>query len=205
MSIVDELQALRTAGLSAVQAAADLPELDAVRVAYLGKKGSLTGVLRGLGGLSADERPAAGKVSNEVRDALEGAIAGRLAELSAAALDARVAAEAVDVTLPGRRHVPGRQHLINKVVREITDIFVGLGYGVAEGPDVELDYYNFTALNTPPDHPARNASDTFYVEDLSGAVVAPACRKARRSVSSPATRKAPSPRPSSPRPATPRG
>jgi phenylalanyl-tRNA synthetase alpha chain len=144
MSVLEELKALRAAGLDAISSAADLRALDDVRVAYLGKKGSLTGVLRGLVALPPAERPAVGKLGNEVRDAL-------------------------DVTLPGARRLPGRQHLISRVVREITDIFVGLGYQVAEGPDVELDYYNFTALNTPEDHPARTASDTFYVEDLSGA------------------------------------
>ena len=174
MALIDELQELRSAGLEAVAAAGELTSLDAVRVALLGKKGSLTGVLRGLGALGSDERPAAGKVSNEVRLALEAAIAEREGVLAAAALERKLTAEAVDVTLPGRRRAPGRQHLIEKVTREISDIFIGLGYRIAEGPEVELDYYNFTALNTPPDHPARNASDTFYVEDLSGdaAVVA---------------------------------
>jgi len=168
VALIDELQELRTAGLEAIAASGDLAALEAVRVALLGKKGSLTGVLRGLGALSRDERPAAGKVSNEVRQALEAALAEREAVLSASALGRRLTAEAVDVTLPGRRRAPGRQHLIAKVTREISDIFIGLGYRIAEGPEVELDYYNFTALNTPPDHPARNASDTFYVEDLSG-------------------------------------
>jgi phenylalanyl-tRNA synthetase alpha chain len=172
MSILDELEALRADGLAAVAAASDLASLDAVRVGYLGKKGSLTGVLRGLGALSADDRPAVGKVSNEVRDALESAIAARQAALSAAALASRLTAEAVDVTLPGRRRAPGRQHLIERVTREVVEIFAGIGYRVAEGPECELDYYNFTALNTPEDHPARNASDTFYVEDLSGDVAA---------------------------------
>jgi phenylalanyl-tRNA synthetase alpha chain len=172
MSIPDELHALRVEGLAAVAAAGDLVALEAVRLAYLGKKGSLTGVLRGLGALSADERPAVGKVSNEVRDALESAIAERQAALSATALASRLTAEAVDVTLPGRRRAPGHQHLIERVTREIVEIFAGIGYRVAEGPECELDYYNFTALNTPEDHPARNASDTFYVEDLSGDVAA---------------------------------
>jgi phenylalanyl-tRNA synthetase alpha chain len=168
MALIDELQGLRTAGLEAIAASGDLAALETVRVALLGKRGSLTGVLRGLGALSSDERPAAGKASNEVRQALEQALAERAGVLSAAALESKLTAEAVDVTLPGRRRVPGRQHLIEKVKREISDIFIGLGYRIAEGPEVELDYYNFTALNTPPDHPARNASDTFYVEDLSG-------------------------------------
>jgi phenylalanyl-tRNA synthetase alpha chain len=172
MSVLEQLNALRAAGLEAIAAAGDLRGLDDVRVAYLGKKGSLTAVLRGLVALDAGERPAVGKLGNDVRDALESALGERQSALAAGALEQRLTAEALDVTLPGRRHVPGRQHLINRVVREITDIFVGLGYQVAEGPDVELDYYNFTALNTPADHPARTASDTFYVEDLSGAKAA---------------------------------
>jgi phenylalanyl-tRNA synthetase alpha chain len=170
MSILDELHALRTDGITAIAGASDLTALDAVRVGYLGKKGSLTGVLRGLGALSAEERPAVGKVSNEVRDVLESALAAREGDLRASALAARLADEVVDVTMPGRRRAPGHQHLIERVTREIVDIFAGIGYRVAEGPECELDYYNFTALNTPEDHPARNASDTFYVEDLSGDV-----------------------------------
>jgi phenylalanyl-tRNA synthetase alpha chain len=174
MGLIDELEQLRDSGLAAIAAAAELPALETVRVALLGKKGSLTVVLRGLGTLSADERPAAGKAGNEVRQAIESALGERERELSRVALDARVEAERADVTLPGRRRAPGHEHLIEHVVREISDIFIGIGYRIAEGPEVELDYYNFTALNTPPDHPARNASDTFYVEDLSGdrAVVA---------------------------------
>jgi len=172
MALIDELRRLRDEGLAAITAADDLVTLEAVRVALLGKKGSLTAALRGLGTLSAEERPAAGKVSNEVREALESALAAREDTLGSAALRARLVAEAVDVTLPGRRRAPGREHLIARVVREVSDIFIGLGYRIAEGPEVELDYYNFTALNTPPDHPARNASDTFYVEDLSGETAA---------------------------------
>jgi phenylalanyl-tRNA synthetase alpha chain len=174
VTLIDELQALREGGLASIAAATDLAELEAVRVSLLGKKGSLTSVLRGLGSLSAEERPAVGKVSNEVRSELETALGEKEALLSGLALQQRLTAEAVDVTLPGRRRAPGRDHLIERVVREIEEIFIGLGYSIAEGPEVELDYYNFTALNTPPDHPARNASDTFYVEDLSGdaAVVA---------------------------------
>ncbi len=168
MSIIDELRVLEAAGVADARRAEDLPSLEAVRVSYLGKKGSLTGILRGLGGLSSEERPAVGKVANEVRAALETALDARGADLSASALAARVSSEAVDVTLPGRRRAPGHVHLIDQVVQEITEIFVGLGYGVAEGPEAELDYYNFTALNTPPDHPARSLADTFYIRDLSG-------------------------------------
>ena len=172
MSLIEDLQLLRVTGVAAIAAAEDLTALDAVRVAYLGKKGSLTGILRGLGALSAEERPAAGKVSNEVRVALETALGEREAVLGASALASRLTGEAVDVTLPGRHRAPGHQHLVERVTREIVEIFAGIGYRVAEGPECELDYYNFTALNTPEDHPARNASDTFYVEDLSGDVAA---------------------------------
>ena len=170
MALIEELGRLRVEGLAAISAATDLVSLEAVRVALLGKKGSLTAALKGLGSLSADERPVVGKVSNEVRLALESALGAREDTLSSAALRERLTAEAVDVTLPGRRRAPGRQHLIARVVREISEIFIGLGYRIAEGPEVELDYYNFTALNTPADHPARSESDTFYVEDLSGEI-----------------------------------
>ncbi len=168
MSMTEQLYAQRDAALAAIAAVSDLAQLDSVRVEYLGKRGSLTGVLRGLGTLSAEERPAAGKVANEVRVALEAALDARRDELSSAALDAQIAAGALDVTLPGRAQPVGTRHLINRIVREIEDVFIGLGYRIAEGPEVELDYYNFEALNTPPDHPARSLQDTFYVHDLSG-------------------------------------
>lgn len=167
MSIIHELERMRDEAIVAVTGAEDLVELDAVRVRYLGKKGSLTTVLRSLGTLPAEERPVVGGVSNEVRMAIEAALGERRTELEAGALQARVAADAVDVTLPGRIRMPGREHLIERIAREVIDIFIGLGYRVAEGPQVELGYYNFTALNTPEAHPARAASDTFYVADLS--------------------------------------
>ncbi len=168
MSIVDELNALQVRGLAEIGAVEDLSALDSVRVSFLGKKGSLTAILRGVGSLPAEERPLVGKVSNQVRAALESALEERLAALSAVALEAKVVADAVDVTLPGRVRLPGREHLIEQVTREVIAIFLGLGYRIAEGPEVELDYYNFEALNTPPDHPARGLADTFYVRDLSG-------------------------------------
>jgi phenylalanyl-tRNA synthetase alpha chain len=168
MGVVEELHEQKVRGLEAIAAAADLAALDATRVAYLGKKGSLTGVLRGLGSLSAEERPAVGKAANEVREALEAAIEGRRTELSAAALEARISADEIDVTLPGRARPVGSRHLINRITAEIVEVFLGLGYTIAEGPEVELEYYNFTALNHPPQHPARAATDTFYVCDLSG-------------------------------------
>ncbi len=167
MSIIDELQSLKAEALASIADAETLSQLDSVRVTFLGKKGSLTRVLRGVGFLPAEERPVVGKISNEVRAVLEAAIQERQAALAEADLAARVSADAIDVTLPGRKRLPGRKHLINQIAEEVVDIFLGLGYMVAEGPEVELDHYNFTALNHPPTHPARSATDTFYVRDLS--------------------------------------
>jgi phenylalanyl-tRNA synthetase alpha chain len=168
MTIIDDLRALETEALAAVEAASTSEALEATRVGYLGKKGSLTAILRGLGALSHEERPEVGRVSNEVRTAVESALEAKKAALDGAAREGRIAAEAVDVTLPGRRWPVGRQHVLHEIVDEIVEIFAGLGYQIAEGPEIELDYYNFTALNHPPDHPARALQDTFYVRDLSG-------------------------------------
>jgi phenylalanyl-tRNA synthetase alpha chain len=167
MGVSEELEQMRDSALAEIAGASDLDALDSVRVAYLGKKGSLTAILRGLGSLSPEEKPVVGKASNEVRQELEAAIDERKSTLSRDALSTKVAEDAVDVTLPGRARLAGREHLIQMITREIVEIFVGLGYEIAEGPEVELDYYNFTALNHPPAHPARAASDTFYVRDLS--------------------------------------
>ena len=164
----DRLDTLLADALGEVAAADSLAALDAARVAVLGKKGSLTTVLRGLASLSAEERPAVGKAANEIRATLEAALEARRAQLSARDLARRIGAAAVDVTLPGRAHPIGSRHLIEQITAEVSEVFLGLGYRIAEGPEVELDYYNFTALNQPPDHPARSLQDTFYVRDLSG-------------------------------------
>ncbi len=166
MSTIDELNDMRTKALTEIAAAGDGASLETVRVAYLGKKGELTAILRGLGSLSAQERPIVGKTSNEVRQELEAALDGRRRDLEHVELEAKVSADAVDVTLPGRGRVPGREHLIEMITRQVVEVFIGLGYRIVEGPQVELDYYNFTALNHPPAHPARAATDTFYVRDL---------------------------------------
>ncbi len=168
MGVAEQLIEARDEALVQIQGVDSLTALDAVRVAFLGKKGSLTAVLRGLGSLSPEERPAVGKTANEVRVAIEEALEARKGALSAVAMEARLTAEAVDVTLPGRARPIGSRHLISSITDEISDVFLGLGYTIVEGPEVELDYYNFTALNTPPDHPARSSADTFYVRDLSG-------------------------------------
>jgi len=168
MTISDDLRAIESEALAAVESASTLEEIERVRIGYLGKKGSLTAVLRGLGGLSAEERPEVGRVSNEVRRALESALEEKRTALEREARTSRIASEVVDVTLPGRRRPLGHQHVLHQVVDEIVEVFTGLGYRIAEGPEVELDYYNFTALNHPADHPARALQDTFYVKDLSG-------------------------------------
>ena len=167
MSVADELNGIEQRALEAFAQALNLRALDEARVACMGKKGALTQVLRGMGALSPEERPVVGKLANEVRARLEAAHSARLEELSKAELANKMAAEAVDVTLPGRRHRTGHSHLINSIIEEMEDFFCGIGYKVYDGPRVETEYYNFTALNTPADHPSRSARDTFYVVDES--------------------------------------
>ena len=167
MSIIDDLQGIKARALEAVAAAGDLRALDEVRVAVAGKKGELTAVLHSMGGLAPEERPRVGKLANEVRACFEAALEERRAVLSASELERRMAAEAVDVTLPGRARPLGHRHLITSIIEEMEDFFAGIGYRVMDGPRVETEYYNFTALNTPPDHPSRSARDTFYVVDES--------------------------------------
>ncbi|MBE0447814.1 MAG: phenylalanine--tRNA ligase subunit alpha [Actinobacteria bacterium] len=160
----EDLQNILEEGKTAIERASSLRELDQVRIEYLGKKGRLTSVLKTLGQLPPEERKEVGRVANEVRQKLEVDILARQDELSRAEKAERLIAETVDITLPGRQSVFGNRHLIAQVINEITDIFIGLGYKVAEGPEVELDYYNFKALNTPADHPARSLQDTFYIK-----------------------------------------
>lgn len=168
MALTDELAELRARTLSAIGSAETSVALETVRVGVLGKAGTLTGYLRSMGQVAKEERARVGKTVNEVRAAVEEALAARKAELDAAELAAAIDAAAVDVTLPGRAQQIGTRHLINGIVDEISEIFLGLGYQIAEGPEVETDYYNFTALNAPADHPSRSMQDTFYVRDLSG-------------------------------------
>jgi len=143
----------------------DLAALDAVRVAFLGKKGELTEQLKGLGKLSAEERPAAGQAINLAKQAVQNALEVRKAELEDAALAEQLKAEAVDVTLPGRGHASGGLHPVTRTLQRIEGIFAGAGFDVAVGPEIEDDFHNFTALNIPPDHPARSMHDTFFFED----------------------------------------
>ena len=162
MSLAAQLQQLEQEALAEIARAAAEDDIDRLRVRYLGRKGAITQVLRGLGKLSPEERPAVGQEANRVKAALEAALEERATRFQA---DRRQAEEArrIDVTLPGRRLDRGRLHPITQVTREICDIFIRLGFQVVEGPEVETDYYNFEALNIPKDHPARDMQDTFYV------------------------------------------
>jgi phenylalanyl-tRNA synthetase alpha chain len=135
-------------------------------VRYLGRKAELTSALRNVGQLPPEERGPAGKAANQIKQALEARLERRTAELEASELDRRLAEDRIDVTLPGDPpRPPGHLHLVSQIRREMEDIFVGLGFAVVEGPEVEYDYYNFTALNHPPEHPARQPGDTFYLSD----------------------------------------
>jgi phenylalanyl-tRNA synthetase alpha chain len=162
-----DLERLRERALADAAGATDSAAIEALDVAYLGKKGELTVVLRGIGQLPPEDRPRVGAIANEVRSAIEGAFYARRAVLGEAALDARLAAEVVDVTTPGRRPPRGRLHPIVETAREISRIFRQFGFVDYEGPEVEDDLTNFQMLNIPPDHPARDLWDTLYV-DLDG-------------------------------------
>jgi phenylalanyl-tRNA synthetase alpha chain len=158
-----DIASLQSDILAQVTAASDEASLEAVRVATLGKKGSVSALLATMGSLSPDERKVQGPLFNGLRDTVTQAIAARKTELADAALDTRLAGETLDVTLPARPENSGTVHPISQVLDEVVAIFAELGFGVAEGPDVEFDDYNFTKLNIPPDHPARQMQDTFYV------------------------------------------
>jgi len=160
---MSNLEGLKAELLSAVQGAADMAALEAARVAALGKKGRLTELMKGLGGLDAEARKAQGQALNQLRGALDAAIEAKKAELEARALDVKLAAERIDVTLPARPYVQGRIHPLSQCMEEVAAIFGEMGFTVVEGPDIESDWHNFTALNMPPDHPARQMQDTFYL------------------------------------------
>ena len=161
----EELERIKQQALEAMHAAQDTAALDAVRVRVLGKKGELTAVLKQMGKLSAEERPVMGQLANTVRAELEAELETRKTELEANALEARLAAEAVDVTIPGKEISMGHQHPMNKVLQEVKEIFIGMGYTIVDGPEVEEAAYNFTRLNIEEGHPSRDRSDTFYFDD----------------------------------------
>lgn len=162
MQELEQILALAMQQFAAVDQAA---ELEQVKARYLGKEGSLTALLKGLGKLSAEERPAAGARINEVKQQIEIALNARREAIQQQALQAKLAAEALDVTLPGRDASVGGLHPVTLTLERIESLFHSIGYAVAEGPEIESDFYNFTALNIPEDHPARAMHDTFYIDD----------------------------------------
>lgn len=163
--MIDRLQELRDEALTKVDEASDLKALQDIRVAYLGKKGPITEVLRGMGKLSAEERPKVGDMANKVREAISEKIEEKQTQIEKAEVEKKLAAETIDVTLPGRPIQQGNHHPLTAVIEEIEDLFIGMGYSIAEGPEVEKDYYNFEALNLPKGHPARDMQDSFYITE----------------------------------------
>ena len=163
----ERLQELQVEALEKITAASNLKELNDIRVAYLGKKGPITEVLRGMGKLSAEERPKMGALANVVRETITAHIEEKQALLEEEAVKAQLEKETIDVTLPARPVRRGNLHPLTKIIEEIEDVFIGMGYTIAEGPEVESDYYNFEALNLPKSHPARDMQDSFYISDES--------------------------------------
>ncbi len=161
----EQLEQIKQNALAALEAAATPAALEELRVKLLGKKGELTAVLKQMGKLSPEERPVMGQLANSVRASIEEKLEERKTAIHAAALEAKLAAEAIDVTIPGEEFTVGHQHPMNQVLQQIKDIFVGLGYRVVEGPEIELASYNFTRLNIEEGHPSRDRSDTFYFTD----------------------------------------
>jgi phenylalanyl-tRNA synthetase alpha chain len=162
---MQELQQILDDALKGFAAVEDAAELENVKARYLGKEGSLTGLLKGLGKLSAEERPAAGARINQVKQQIEAALQARRDAIQQQVLQARLAAESLDVTLPGRGLGVGGLHPVTRTLERIETLFHSIGYAVAEGPEIENDFYNFTALNIPADHPARAMHDTFYIDE----------------------------------------
>ena len=160
----DDLMRLKENTLQALSDLKDMDELNKLRVKILGKKGELTQILRGMARLSPEERPVIGKMANEIKDELESKFSEKMQLIKKAVQEQKMQQEFIDVTIPTKPSI-GSKHPLTLVLDEIRDIFIGLGYEVVEGPEIELDYYNFEALNTPADHPARDLQDTFYITE----------------------------------------
>jgi len=161
----EQLEQLKAQALTALEDATNAAALEEVRLRYLSKKGEVTGVLKMMGKLSAEERPVIGQLANAVRAEIEQRLEEKMAEMQSAALEEKLASEALDVTIPGQAVTMGHEHPMNQVLQEIKDIFVGLGYQIVDGPEIELADYNFTRLNIEEGHPSRDRSDTFYFND----------------------------------------
>lgn len=163
MSLKDTLSELKETVLDKISIVEDLDSLNKIRVETLGKKGPITEVLRGMKDLSAEERPKVGAFANEIRDVLQSAVEQRKQIIENKVLNAKLAAETIDVTLPGDNISKGNTHVIQQIIDQLEDLFMGMGYQIAEGPEVEEDRYNFEMMNLPKDHPARDMQDTFYI------------------------------------------
>lgn len=161
----EALEQIRTAALDAIAQAENSRAVDDIKVKFLGKKGELTSILKQMGKLSAEERPVIGQLANQIRGELEQAIAAAQQQLKEKQLLAQIKAETLDVTMPGKKFDLGKKHPLTLVMDEIKEIFLGMGFDVVDGPEVELDYYNFEALNIPKNHPARDTQDTFYITE----------------------------------------
>ncbi len=159
------LENIGKAAAEALQSCSDPKELDAIRVRFLGKKGELTAILKQMGKLSAEERPVIGQLANEVRSRIESAVAEKSAILKEEQMSRQLEEEHIDVTMPGRKQPYGKAHPLTLVMDEIKEIFLGMGFDVVSGPEVEYDHYNFEMLNIPKDHPARDTQDTFYINE----------------------------------------
>lgn len=159
----ERLDEIRKKALELLEEAEGKEKIQDVKVKFLGKKGELTSVLKAMGSLSPEERPVVGNMANEVRKAIFAAIEEKEGDMQKRLMEKKLAEETIDVTLPGRKLEQGSIHVVTRVIREISDIFIGLGFSVAEGPEIESDYYNFEALNLPKDHPARDMQDSFYI------------------------------------------
>ena len=160
-----KLEQIQQSAEAAISQAQSMDELEQIRVRFLGKKGELTSVLRGMGELSAEERPLVGKIANEVREAIESLLEQAVNGVKAIEKNARLVKETIDVTMPGKELELGHKHPLTRVLDEIKGIFMGMGFKIAEGPEVDMVYYNFDALNAPKNHPSRDLSDTFYITD----------------------------------------
>ncbi len=161
----EQIKQIRAAAEEAIKAAASEQEIEALRIRFLGKKGELTAILKQMGGVSPEERPIIGQLANEVRGYIENEIATISSQLKSLASAKKLENETIDVTMPGNAVTLGQKHPLNIVLDEIKEIFLGMGFNVVDGPEVELDYYNFEALNIPKDHPARDTQDTFYITE----------------------------------------
>src|SRR5690625_5044885 len=154
---------LETEALEKISEVTEMKQLQEIQVAYLGRKGSITEVLRGMGKLSKEERPMIGELANNVRATIKAELDSKKETLELKELEKQLESEKIDVTLPGRPTQVGGAHILTSIIEEIEDLFIGLGYEVREGPEVETDYYNFEALNLPKGHPAREMQDSFYI------------------------------------------